>query len=232
MVDEYYVDEHPHDGTGGGGGGSGGGGGIGFWGGGGGGAGGSGGTGESGGSNGCFWGVSEPDIDSIHGWSDPGFEYLKLSGDGCLLTDGESCELLTGSFMCSWPPSIICWIRNDEEHEHTRCMLLKSDAVDTFVWNINPDLTDQQKESGMCAHGFLNWLHPGVIKFQAKWQAGHYDHGKISSVRFAVFGFDTGFRVLALKRYIPVFTIRITENYEIYVNDIRCTLGGNGKYLE
>ena len=35
-----------------------------------------------------------------------------------------------------------------------------------------------------------------------------------------------------MKKYITVFTIKITENYEIYVNSLRGSLDGNKKFLE
>lgn len=93
-------------------------------------------------------------------------------------------------------------------------------------------LSKQQIESGMVNQGWFNWLRPGFIKIMAKWQAGHWDHAQIHSVRFAVFGVDTGWIVLSLRHYIPVITIQLKEAGEIYVNAIRGNIYGNQKYLE
>lgn len=225
MINEFYRNERPGE-TGGG---SGGGGGGGFWGGGGGGGG--------GGSGSIHQDSWSEDSSSSSGeeqssWSDLNSPLLKVCPDGFLLTDGVAPELLTGSAMCHWPPAVIGWISGDKDHKHYDCLLLVADKVDAFQLKSNPQITEQQLAGGMCMYGFLKWFKPGVITFSAKWQAGHYDHGKISRARFAVFGVDLGYRVLALKKYITVFTIKITENYEIYVNSLRGSFDGNKKFLE
>ena len=223
MSNEFYRNERPgeagDDGGGNGGGGSG-------WG------GGSGGGGVN--INQASWSEdSSPGNDEEQSfWSDLNVSLLKVCTDGFLLTDGVTPELLTGSAMCHWPPAVIGWISGDKDHKHHDCLLLVADKVDAFQLKINPRITEQQLAGGMCMHGFLRWLKPGIITFSAKWQAGHYDHGKISMARFAVFGVDLGYRVLALKKYITVFTIKITGNYEIYVNNLRGSLDGNKKFLE
>ena len=224
MKNEFYRNERP-DAPETGGGGSGGSGG--YWGSGG------GGSGSSGGGSRPYWNtpVLPDDAEQDQGyWSDLNAPLLRQCPDGFLLTDGIGPELLTGSSVCLWPPGILCWISGDKEFQHTDCLLIASDQENAFSWDI--DISEKQRSSGLCAWGYLSWLRPGTITFSAKWQAGHYDHSKISRARFAVFGVDLGYRVLALKKYITVFTIKITENYEIYVNNIRGSLNGNGKFLE
>lgn len=224
---EFYRNEYPAES----GSGSGSGGGGGFWGGGGGG----GGSGGEGGTIGQAWWSEDSsfeDDESQGCWSDLNALLLKVCPDGFLLTDGVAPELLTGTAMCHWSPAVIGWISGDKDHKHHDCLLLRADPVEAFQMIANPRITEQQLAGGICMHGFLSWLKPGVITFSAKWQSGHYDHRKISKVRFAVFGVDLGYRVLALKKYITVFTIKVTEEYEIYVNNIRGELNGNGKFLE
>lgn len=226
MGSEFYRDERPQGPGSGDGDGSGIGG---VWGGGGGGGGG-------GGNGQAYWGEGDTDKPTLlpeHGiWSELDAPVLRVCPDGFLLTDGALPRLLTGIAMCQWPPSILCWIGGDKKSLHTDCMLITADKSNAFSWEINIDVSEKQRESGLCACGYLDWLRPGIITFSAKWQAGHYDHGEISRVRFAVFGVDLGYRVLALKKYITVFTIKITENYEIYVNNLRGSLNGNGRFLE
>ena len=223
MANEFYYDEHPNKPGSSDSGASGG-----SWGGGGGG-------GSGGGAPAYGWGGGRAEAaDTVNktNWSDLNAPLLKVCSNGFLLNDGITQELLIGTLTCTWAPAIICWINGDKEHQHTRCLLISTDAEKAFYINESPNLNEQQRISGMCIHGYLTWLKPGKISFFAKWQAGHYAHSQMSKVRFAVFGIDTGYRVLALKKNIPVFTIQITENYEIYVNNIRGSLTGNKKFLE
>jgi len=212
MSDEFYLDERPgNSGGGGGGGGS-----TGGWGGG--------------------WGGDDPGPEPEQ---KPEWEvelcnqpYLKRNPDGWLLTDGAMPELLTGSLICTWPPPLIVWIDGDSGHEHTRCLLVRCSGGRGFEFDTSPGLTEEQKASGMAAWGKFDWIRPGTFQIQAKWQAGHWDHAKIHSARFAAFGVDSGWSVLPLQKWVTVLTIKVTENDKITVNNIRGRLDGNEKYLE
>lgn len=226
MGSEFYRNEHPNaPGAG-----SGSGGGTGYWG-----VGGSGGGSSTTSGSRPYWNTPDVpgDAEQDQGyWSELNAPLLRQCPDGFLLTDGARPELLTGTSACQWSPGILCWTSGDKEFQHTDCLLISSDAKNAFSWDINPDISEKLRSSGLCAWGYLSWMRPGIITFSAKWQAGHYDHSRISQARFAVFGVDCGWRVLALKKYTRVFTIQITENYEIYVNNIRGSLDGNKKFLE
>lgn len=164
-------------------------------------------------------------------WSEVNQQFLKVV-DGFLVNDGKSSELLSGSWNCRWPPPVIGWISGDNEHIHTDCLLIKTDVEKAFVQLPNPPLSETQWKSGMCIWGYLPRLKPGTINFSGKWQSGHFDHAKILRVRFAVLGVDLSYKALPLQSFVPLFTITVSDDYNIYVNNIRGSFSGNGKFLE
>ncbi|MEI3038452.1 MAG: hypothetical protein V8T90_05205 [Victivallales bacterium] len=193
----------------------------------------------SGGGGGAHWVEwatpgGEPPVPDPPEWGseEEYLPFLKRSPDGWLLTDGVSPELLTGSQICQWPPHLIAWISGDGKREHTRCLLVRTSDGRRLDLDRSPQLAATQRERGITCIGNLDWIHPGKFEIQAKWQAGHYDHAKINSARFAAFGVDAGFRVLPLKTWVTVLAVKVTEDYEIYVDNIRGTLGGNNQFWE
>lgn len=152
--------------------------------------------------------------------------FLKTCPDGSLLTDGVFPELLTGSLICVWPPQLLIWLSGEVANSHARCLIVRCSR------KIELKQTNPEEEGTPHFRGFFDWIAPGEFELSAKWQAGHFDHAKINSARFAAFGVDLGYRVLPLQNFVRVMTVTVTENYEIYVNDIRGTLDGNKKFLE
>lgn len=149
---------------------------------------------------------------------------LKTCPDGSLLTDGVSPELLTGSLICDWPPQLLIWLYGKDAKKHARCLIVRCSRTLTLS-------SGKAKNGGAALAGNFDWIQPGTFELSAKWQAGHYDYAEINTARFAAFGVDLGYRVLPLGDYVKVMTVHITDNYEIYVNDIRGALDGNNIFL-
>lgn len=189
--------------------------------------------GGGGGGGGGNWGAETPETDpeeEMPEWAEEtelfNRPFLKTCPDGSLLTDGVSPELLTGSLICVWPPQLLIWLSGEEANSHARCLIVRCSRT------LELNSGNNTENGGPAFSGFFDWINPGKFELSAKWQAGHYDYSKINSARFAAFGVDLGYRVLPLQNFVRVMTVTVTENYEIYVNDIRGTLDGNKKFLE
>lgn len=184
--------------------------------GGGGGGGSGGGGGDGGGGSGAIW-KEEAAEDDETAWRGIDFPVLKRAPSGYLLTDGLRPELLTGSVRCSWPPHLMVW--GDEQH--AGCLLLQCpegkllrNFSNAPPWSVN-----------------INWRPGGIYTIQAKWQSGHYDYREIHRARFAAFGVERSLK-LPLSSWLTVFRIRIEDDGKIFVNGVRCQLGGNQKFME
>jgi|GEM_PF-2164556 len=227
---EPYWDERP--GEGGTGGGAGGGG----WGGGGGGGGGGGTGGGSGGGWGYGWG-DKPGTKPGPEWGGDkpfNFPYLKrssLTGGGYLLL-GPDGRLLTGHLSCKIPPAAAIYVSGDEDHAHARCILCRlSDPLRTCTLKTGEG-TEAARKAGLAATAYWSWAKPGRFTLSVKWQAGHWDHAKINRMGFVVYGIGLGWRTMALKSWLVVATIDITDTFEVYVNGIKGKLRGNAPLME
>lgn len=181
--------------------------------------GGGGGDGGSGGPGGSGWGGGDSNKPPIPPqWSEVSFPLLKINTDGLLLTDWESSHLLIGSISCTVEPHVIMQLNGRGGDSHRNCVL----------WQYSGD--NQLQFSGNAA--YLTHLRPGEYSFEAKFQSGHWDYSEISGARFIVFGVDLGFLALPLRegQYRKIFTLQITEELVIYVNNIRGSIHGNGKF--
>ncbi len=200
-MSEPFWDEQISPGGGGGGGGSG-------WGGGGGG----------GGGGGSGWGGGGDNPPIPPQWSEVSFPLLKINTDGLLLTDWESSHLLIGSISCTVTPHVIMQLNGRNGNSHCNCVL----------WRYSGD--NQLQFSGGTA--YFKHLRSGEYSFEAKFQSGHWDYSEISGARFIVFGVDLGFLALPARegQYRKIFTLQITEELVIYVNNIRGSIHGNEKF--
>lgn len=205
MNEPYWNEKHNSSGnwgSGGGGSGSGGGGG-----------------GSGGGGSGSTAGWGENDnAETLPQWGGPNLPFLKIGDSGELLSDHISKYLLIGSASCAVSPHLIMLLNGNSGASHRQCVLWRcSNNRVQFSNNTN---------------AWFEHLRPGEYLFEAKFQAGHWNHAETSGARFIVFGVDIGFLVLPLRvgQYREIFTLKITENFTIYVNSICGTVHGNEKF--
>lgn len=214
MGKEYFNDEFPKPSTGGGGGFGGGGGGWGgFVGGGSGGGGGSswgGGWGGLGMADGYNTGEGIPDFGEekeiwflIGSWN-PNMKNILLNGQGKINT--HKGKLLVGSRGC-YNIRVYCQVQGEDPGAHVECLVLS--------WEMDGKEFDGQEAF------FLDKLdgRNATLTLKIKWQAGHYPHSQINTVRFKLLDRKTGWIYLNMTNFTNIATIDI-RNGQLHLNSV------------
>lgn len=155
--------------------------------------------------------------------------YLKKSKSGYLLKHDN--YLLTGTLHCHIAPSLLFWFAGDAgwKHDHRACILSQISPSRDYQRDDLTDWVAKPIPRTILAYR-IDWF-TGEFTIQAKWQAGHYPHDSINSLRVAVFGVDLGELVFPLQSWRDIATVIIDEDYAITVNGINGSINGNAQYL-
>lgn len=229
--EEFYRDEHPHEGEPGSGGPgtSGDGGGWDFsW--------GSGGGGGSGGTSGDSWswnwgwgGETEmpPQEKPEAEWGKeevlPDAPVLKTSKSGYLLSDHAGI-LFSGNLQCHFDPPLVIRIADgDEAAKHLDCVLAKlSDPFRTFTLEVPREEDRREQDKGAnVLYGSFSWARPGKFKLLMRWQGGHYDYSILHDMKIEVYGISIGWVTVPLSAWREIASVEITEKYLVYVNHLK-----------
>ncbi len=112
----------------------------------------------------------------------------------------------------------------NDPHDHYACLIFR--------------LSGNLLKLAMTGSGKKRWgyalsgdVHPGDYTLIARWQGGHYDYGKVNTVRLLLFGIDFGSVTLPLSGYSEVAKLSVFMDGTVSVNDLKGSLGGNAKFF-
>lgn len=169
------------------------------------------------------WGTT-PGAGDVNGeWGGSGnVAYLKKNTSGYLLKHDN--YLLTGTLHCRIAPQLIIWIGTDSRYDHRDCILTQLSPVRRYKRDDLKEWIEQPPKSILAYR--IDWM-PGEFEVRLKWQAGHYPHASIGTMRVALFGVDLGEQVIPIGSWRNVATINIDEEYKITINGIIGKINGN-----
>ena len=211
----------------------------------------SGGSGSGGGWDGNDWGWgggSSDDSGSGIDWGwwrngSGGAPFLRMSERGALRM--ENGRLLAGKQSCSFP-ALLGYFEDypdrDKEAEdykaslldHRDCVLCSlSDSERQFSFHPKLNVPDPEEPlyKNLRFACDIAW-NPGMFSIRVRWQSGHGEYSALNRMRFVVYGVDLGWMQIPVSDWLPVAIVRITNGYQVYVNNLKGRLSGNLKYLE
>lgn len=182
--------------------------------------------GGGGGGGGIPWWINPSDPDGPAWITDDACPLLRKNSRTFLRRDSRGF-LFSGTRKCVTAPNLIVRpgpFPENDPHDHFYCLLFR---LSGDLLTLTMAGSDEQR----WAYALSGELVPGDYTLSARWQAGHYDYGKVRSVRLLLFGIDFGNVTLPLSGYADLAGITVFGSGEVSVNHLKGFSGGNLKFF-